>query len=313
MTKSRFIRYSWFVLGYNILVILWGAFVRATGSGAGCGRHWPLCNGVVVPRPEQIETVIEFSHRVSSALAGVFVIILLVWAYRAFPRQHPARTGARWSLIFILIEGALGAALVRFELVADNASAARAAVVAVHLVNTFILIGWLALTGWWARTDNRLQLRDRGSLVWLLAIGMLGMMFIGGSGAITALGDTLFPAGSLIEGIQQDLSPTAHFLIQLRIWHPVIAVVVGVYLFAIAGMIRNAVPEAAQATRVVHAIFFVQLILGAINVLLLAPVWMQLVHLLVADILWIAFVLMSAAALAAPVPRAAPVASYAAD
>lgn len=313
MTKSRFVRYSWFVLGYNILVILWGAFVRATGSGAGCGRHWPLCNGVVVPRPEQIETVIEFSHRVSSALAGVFVIILLVWAYRAFPRRHPARAGARWSLIFILIEGALGAALVRFELVGDNASAARAAVVAIHLVNTFILLGWLALTGWWARTGSHLRLKDRGSLNWLLVIGMLGMMFIGGSGAITALGDTLFPAGSLIEGIQQDLSPTAHFLIQLRIWHPVIAVVVGVYLFAIAGMIRNAVPAAAQATRVVHAIFFVQLILGAINVLLLAPVWMQLVHLLVADILWIAFVLMSAAALAAPAPLAAPVASYAAD
>ncbi len=300
MPTSRFERFAWGVLGYNVLVILWGAYVRATGSGAGCGSHWPLCNGVVVPPTEQVETAIEFSHRLSSALAGLFVLILLIWAYRAFPRGHGARRGATLSFVFILVEGGLGAGLVLFELVGDNASAMRAAAVALHLANTFILLACLTLTAFWARGGD-LRLRGTGVRAGLLAAGLAGLVLVGASGAITALGDTLFPAASLAEGVRQELSPTAHFLVRLRIWHPVIAVLVGVYVFVLAGWLRGAAPEAWHATRRVQAIFLAQLAVGAVNVLLLAPVWLQLVHLLVADLLWVAFVLLSARVLAAPV------------
>ncbi len=50
MSQAWFSRYAWGVLLWNVLVALWGAYVRATGSGAGCGSHWPTCNGEILPR-----------------------------------------------------------------------------------------------------------------------------------------------------------------------------------------------------------------------------------------------------------------------
>ena len=120
-------------------VILWGAYVRATGSGAGCGAHWPLCNGEILPRGGRVATLIEFSHRLTSGLALVAVVVLAVWAWRACrPDTRPARA-AVLSLLFMLTEAAVGAGLVLFQLVADNASFARAMFLAAHLLNTFTL------------------------------------------------------------------------------------------------------------------------------------------------------------------------------
>lgn len=315
MTLSRFAKYAWFVLAYNIAVVLWGAYVRATGSGAGCGQHWPLCNGEVLPRAPQIETLVEFSHRLTSGLAGIFVLILLFWAFRVYEKGHVVRRGAALSTIFILTEGAVGAGLVLFELVAHNQSLARVFAVSAHLINTFILIAFLALTAWWASGGQPVRLRGQGSILWVMGIAYAGMFILGVSGAITALGDTLFPAGSLVEGIQQDFAATAHFLVRLRVWHPVVAVVVGLYLAIIAGIYHREfqAPAIRRLTRAVQITFVTQLIAGFVNVLLLAPVWMQMVHLLLADLLWILLVLTSASLLPAdaPQPAAAAAASYA--
>lgn len=315
MTLSRFSKYAWFVLGYNVAVVLWGAYVRATGSGAGCGQHWPLCNGEVLPRAPQIETLVEFSHRLSSGLAGVFVLIMLFWAFRAYGKGHIVRRGAVLSTIFILTEGLVGAGLVLFELVAHNQSLARVFAVSTHLINTFILIAFLALTAWWASGGQPVRLRGRGSMGGVMGVAYAGMFILGVSGAITALGDTLFPAGSLAEGIQQDFAATAHFLVRLRVWHPVVAVVVGLYLAIIAGIYHSQFqdPRIRRLTRAIQVTFITQLIAGFINVLLLAPVWMQMVHLLLADLLWILLVLTSASLLAAGAPQSAtaPAASYA--
>lgn len=296
--------YAWFVLGYTLLVILWGAFVRATGSGAGCGSHWPLCNGVAVPRDAQIETLIEFTHRLTSGLNGVLVLILLVWVFRSFPKGHITRLGAVLSTFFILTEGAIGAGLVLFELVADNDSLARAYWIAAHLANTFLLLATLALTAWWISGGRSFRLRQQGSVGWLLSIGLLMLLLVGASGAITALGDTLFPSGSLAEGIQQDFSATAHFLIRLRVWHPILAVVTGLYLFVISPVVyrQRPSPQAAALRRIIQGLVILQLAAGAVNVLLLAPVWMQLLHLLLADSLWIVLTLFTAATLASAAP-----------
>ena len=121
------VRFAWLTLAYNIGVILWGAYVRATGSGAGCGEHWPLCNGVVIPRDPSAATIIEFSHRLTSGLALISVVVLLVWVWRAFKPGHPARRGAAWTVFFMVTEAGVGAGLVLFQLVAENASMARAA------------------------------------------------------------------------------------------------------------------------------------------------------------------------------------------
>jgi heme A synthase len=210
--KARpFAKYAWGVLAYTMAVILWGAYVRATGSGAGCGSHWPLCNGVVIPVSPRIETLVEYTHRASSGLMLLLVGGMVLWCWTAFPRRHPVRLGVILSVIFVLSEAAVGAGLVHFELVAENASAARAITIAAHLVNTFLLLGALTLTAWWASTGSRLELRSQGAVLWILALSMAGVLILGMSGAVTALGDTLFPAESMIQGLQQDLNPTTFF------------------------------------------------------------------------------------------------------
>lgn len=313
MPLSRFARYAWLVLGVNILVILWGAYVRASGSGAGCGSHWPLCNGVVIPRPEQIETVVEFVHRLTSGAALLLVLGQFVWARRLFVKSEPARLGANLSLVFIITEALVGAGLVLFGWTADDRSAGRAVSIVVHLVNTFLLLGSLALTAWWASGGARLVALRRDRLGWLLLVGLLGVTVIGASGALTALGDTLFPPGSLAAGLRQDFSSTAHYLERLRVLHPLLAVAISLYLLALAYFydFGGRSPAAARLARLLMALVGMQLFAGLVNVLLLAPVWMQLVHLLLADAVWITLVLLAAAGLAqaAPAEKAQPAGS----
>lgn len=290
----RFAQYAWSVLAINLVVILWGAVVRATGSGAGCGSHWPLCNGEVVPLDAELATTIEFIHRATSGIALLLVVALLVWARRVFTAGHPARRAALWSMVFMLGEAAVGAALVLFELTGDNATPARAVIMAIHLGNTFLLLSSLTLTAAWARADApALTLRGRSprSLAIAVAAG-LGTLLVGSSGAIAALGDTLFPAASHGEAWRQTLSPTAHILLQLRLLHPVFAIAVGIGLMVWASTLSGA---AERFGRLLYAAVLVQIAAGALNWWLLAPVWMQIVHLLLADLLWIALTLALAA------------------
>ena len=286
--------FPWVVFGYNILVILWGAFVRATGSGAGCGAHWPTCNGTIIPRPEAVETVIEFVHRLTSGAALVLVVALVIWTRRRYARGSLIRWGAGLSLTFTVTEALLGAGLVLFGLVADNDSAARAAVMAGHLVNTFMLLAFLGLTGWWVMFGEPRRLRWRGWRSLSVLLGALGMVFLGASGAITALGDTLFPSSSLVEGFRADLSETAHFLIRLRVIHPVLAVVVSgfILLVALAQFRGERHGPTSKLVLAVRGLVIAQLFLGGLNVILLAPVWMQIVHLLVADLIWAGVVIL---------------------
>jgi heme A synthase len=299
MKLTRFARYAWAVLVYHLSVIVWGAYVRATGAGAGCGSHWPLCNGQVIPRSPRIETLVEFSHRVTSGLALLLVVGLLIWAFRAHAKGHPARYGAGLAMFFIITEALVGAGLVLFELVADNVSLARALWMAAHLVNTFLLLASLSLTAWWASGAQSPAIGQRRALAVLLALGCLAMLVLGMSGAITALGDTLFPAQSLSQAVRADFSPTAHFLIRLRLLHPLIAVSVALYLSLVA-MLSNAPPSGPltrRLARLLVVLLLVQLATGVSNVALLAPVWMQLVHLLLSDLVWIALVLLAGSAL----------------
>jgi len=287
-------RFAWAVLAYNLGVIAWGAYVRATRSGAGCGAHWPLCNGEVIPRAPDVEMLVEFSHRLTSGLALVAVVALVLWVRRACPTGHPARGGAAWSLVFMLTEAALGAGLVLFQLVADNESVARALFMSAHLANTFILIACLALTAHWLSGGERLQLHAKGTLLaWALA-GAAGLILAGISGAIAALGDTLYPGRSISAGLA-DLSATGRLLVRLRLLHPAITIAVGAAL--LISVIRLGARSTRPARSLAAAVGFltmIQLGAGFVNVLLLAPVWMQMVHLLLADLLWIGFVLLAA-------------------
>lgn len=305
--NRRFAAFSWGVLGYNLLVILWGAFVRATGSGAGCGDHWPLCNGEVVPRAAEVETLIEFTHRATSGLALLAVVGMLLWARRAYPAEHPVRLGARLSMIFMVLEALVGAALVVLQMVADNQSLARGYWMILHLVNTFLLVAVLALTAWWASGKPPVRLRGQGAPARLLLAGLGAILVVGATGAIAALGDTLFPATSLAEGLRDSFDRESHPFVQLRKLHPLLAVLAGAYL-AVAARLAARLRPSRAARRLAGALlglYLVQLAAGAINVVLLAPVWLQLVHLLLADAVWIAAVLLTATVCARPAPEQA--------
>ncbi len=327
MRRDRLPAFAWGVVAYNVAVILWGAFVRVTGSGAGCGSHWPLCNGEVLPRAPRLATLIEFSHRATSGIALLLVVALAVAVFLRRPRRHLARRAAFWSVLFMLGEAAVGAAIVLFEYVADNASIARALFMATHLLNTFLLLGALAMT---ARALGAViggERRPAASTTKLgsgerarIALAAAALLLVGASGAVSALGDTLFPAKTLEQALSDDLSPTAHLLIRLRVFHPLIAVGTGIYLLLLcrppapgrAGPRPRAGASGAGASgagrgaaNAVTLLVLAQLVAGMANVALLAPMWMQLVHLLIADALWISFVLWAAERLAAAVPEAA--------
>lgn len=306
MNRS-FARYAWAVLAYNVLVILFGALVRATGSGNGCGANWPLCDGALIPDSSNLAQVIEYTHRLTSALAGVLVIILLVWAFRAYRPGHAVRRAAIVSLVFILTEGAVGAGLVLLELVGENDSLARATWMAGHLINTFLLLGALTATAWWATTlrpdDTRrpVSLRD-SRLALLLGAGLLLMMAVSALGAVTALGDTLYPSESLGEGVARDFAADAHFSETLRVWHPVLAVFSAIYLYVFLAMTMRGrrPPLAKRWARIAQLLVAAQVAAGFLNLVLLAPLWMQAMHLFLADSVWIALLLVGATALAAP-------------
>jgi cytochrome c oxidase assembly protein subunit 15 len=284
----RFSQAAWAVLAYNMLVVLWGAFVRATGSGAGCGDRWPLCNGVIVPRAPRIETIIEFTHRATSGVALISVAALCVWAFGLFPRGHRARTYAALSVVFLFAEALLGAGLVLFQYVEHNASAGRAAYLSAHLVNTQILLAMLTLTAWYGSDLVSRPWRGAPKLV-MAALPVAILVAV--SGAIAALGDTLFPAASVASGIRQEFSQTASALQRLRVLHPVLAVAGGGMLVAAAMRAMRSGPR--RVGMIVVGLVCLQLAAGALNIALLAPVWMQIMHLLLADLLWVALVLMT--------------------
>ncbi len=288
------------------MVILWGAFVRASGSGAGCGSHWPLCNGVVVPRAPALATLIEFGHRLSSGVALLLVVALVVGAWRTYPRGHLVRRGATFSGLFIVTEALIGAGLVLLELVADNASVARGFWVAGHLLNTFLLVAALTLTAWWASGGTAPRLRGQGALPALFGLTLAGVLVLGISGAVTALGDTLFPAATLAEAKAMTFSDTAHIFVRLRIWHPTLAIAVALCVAAVSATAAAARPQPVVRLLAlsVVGIYILQLAVGALNVWLLAPVALQIVHLLLSDLLWIVLLVLASSALAAE-PHAA--------
>jgi heme A synthase len=298
---TRFARFAWGLLAYDMGVVAWGAYVRATGSGAGCGRHWPLCNGEVVPRAPRAETLVELTHRVSSGTALVLTVLLFVWSLRAYPRGHLVRRGAGAAAAFMIAEALIGAGLVLFELVAHDASVKRALSVSLHLFNTFLLLASTALTAWWASGGAPVRTRGQGAVAWTTGLPLAAMLFVGTTGAVTALGDTLFPPTSIASGFAQDFAPSAHLFVRLRALHPLLATLTAALVVVATGITRTLrpLPPVRIMGRAAAVLAVTQVAAGLLDVVTLAPVWLQMVHLLLADAVWIALVLTAAAAMRA--------------
>lgn len=287
--KKHYRNFSWFTLFFCVAVILWGAYVRATGSGAGCGSHWPTCNGQIFPRAERIQTVIEFSHRLSSGISFILVLALFIWTFKIFPKGFQ-RKAATYAMCAMILEASVGAMLVLLRHVEHNTSMDRVFSISLHLVNTLFLLAALTITASApSEIDPRFLPKNNSDRKWL--IGMyLGFALLGTLGAMAALGDTLFPVQSLAEGFRSDFDEKKHFLEKIRIFHPILAVLWYWALWHWVIRVWEKIPEMSRHGKFLLGLASLNLIFGLANVLLLAPIWMQATHLLVADAIWILFV-----------------------
>lgn len=289
--------FAWCTVFYNVLVVLWGALVRATGSGAGCGNHWPLCNGQVIPVSPGTHTVIEFTHRMMTGGATFMVVGLLVWTLRGTPRGQAARVFAIASTVLLLNEALLGALLVKLDYVVDNQSVGRMVLLSIHLSNTLVLLAALTLTAHTISAGQRwADLRNLRSPGLALA-GLLSTILVGVSGSMAALGDTLFPARSLSQAFAQDFAATSPTLLKLRLVHPLSALLAGAFVLLLVARSRSGDPGRYGPRWMGSAVVFLlalQFALGIADVILLAPAWMQILHLLGADLFWVALVVLSA-------------------
>lgn len=294
-------RFAWATLACNVAVVLWGAYVRATGSGAGCGNKWPVCGGTVLGASARTQTIIEFTHRFTSGIALVMVAILLIWCWRATTKRDWARYAAILASVFLANEALLGAALVLLGHVAQDKSSGRILFLCLHFGNTLLLLAMLSLTAWWLGSASRsFRLIPNSSHVIATGVGLFATMLIGITGAVAALGDTLFPANSLRESFAQDFTPGAPALLHFRIMHPIVAVTASTYILWAIFKTASRQTRPARTAIALATLFCAQILLGIINVLLLAPVWLQILHLCVADLLWIALVIVSADLLLEP-------------
>lgn len=293
-------RFAWGVLAYFIATILWGAVVRATGSGAGCGDHWPLCNGTVLQQSPTLQTIIEFTHRITAGLDMVFVLGLLIWTCRTTVKGHLARWAAGASVFLTITEGFLGAMLVKLGLTAQSHSPLRAPFLALHLSNTLLLVAALTLAAHFLGRTQGTRWRDiHIAAVIPTSIGMAAVLVVAVTGSLAALGDTLYPATTLSNSLTADLSNQSNWLIRWRWTHPAIAALAAIFviwLLVRAG--RRSIPGGGEANRplslAILAFLAAQYILGVLDIWLLAPTWMQVAHLLGADALWVALVVLAA-------------------
>lgn len=290
-------RYAWFVVAYNVLVVLWGAVVRATGSGGGCGDHWPLCNGVVLPQLARFHTFVEFTHRMMSGTSLLLIAVLLAWTWRKTRRGELSRWAAAAAMVLVLNEALLGALLVLLRLVAHNQSAARGVYLSFHFANTLLLLASLALSAeFLSRPRHRAATSLRRGFLLFPVLGILATLLVGVSGSLAALGDTLFPSNSLAAGLRQDFSSTAPLLLRLRWIHPASAIIAGAFVaWLLVQSFRSIASARTRALGVATlSALLAQYIFGVADVLLRAPTWLQILHLLGADIFWILLVLLTA-------------------
>lgn len=296
---SGFAKYAWVLLAYNIVVILWGVFLRASKSGDGCGQHWLTCHGEIVPSAPELKTIIEYSHRMMSALDGLLMLVLVSWAIRIWYRKREVSSKsvlrtAIAALFFVLTEGAIGAGLVLTGNTAETLTAARPFWMAGHLINTFILLAFLTLTARSASGGKLLKLRVEPKYLIALIVGALAIFAVGITGSIAALSHMIFPSGTLIEGMVSDFSPTSNILLRLRLLHPISAILTSVFLIFLTGWItkqRGDDPKVARWSNVLAILIIAQIAFGAATLLMLAPIVMQLGHLLFAEAIWISYVM----------------------
>lgn len=296
--RRRFARFSQALLGYTLAVILFGAGVRITNSGAGCGQHWPTCNGEVLHLPKSLTTLIELTHRLTSGLSLLATLALLIGAYRLYPRGHVVRASALFSFVMILVEALLGMLIVLMRWVVHDASFGRVVALPLHLVSTALLTAALTWCAYFATVPEAKQNPLPRAARSLLLLAGLGILLVSTTGAVTALGDTVYPAqaSGFAARLQEDQGLNAHLLQRMRAIHPILAVGVAAFV-AYAAMLLQGFRESPGVRRASLALagsVLLQVCAGVVNIWLSAPGPLQVVHLLLANVVWISLILLAA-------------------
>ena len=282
----RLLFYTKLGLVLSVLSILAGAFVRATGSGDGCGATWPTCKGRIIPSLSDTSEIIEFSHR------GISGILLIVTLYifvnsRKLEKGSIARRAANYLTFFVLFEALIGAVIVIFEWVGLNSSLPRIVAVPIHLVNTFGLLASYVIL--FKILENKLNsiknLWDRNFII----ISIL-FLLTGATGSITALADVLYPSASFIEGFLDDFDRTSEVLTRLRIFHPIVSTILSIALYIESKQLQK---RFDINTNFLKFLIFSAVFLGVANVLSNIVLFLSIFHLALADLLWITYIYVS--------------------
>ena len=297
--RKRFARFARYLLGYTLGVILFGAGVRITNSGAGCGQHWPTCNGEVLHLPQSLATLIELTHRLTSGLSLLAILALLIGAFRLYPRGHVVRASAVFSTVMIVVEALIGMVIVLMRWVVQDASFGRIFALPLHLVSTALLTAALTWCAYFASVpEAKANPLPRAARSLLLLAG-LGILLVSASGAVTALGDTVFPAqaSGLAARLQEDQGLNAHILQRMRGIHPFLAVAVAAFVAYAAALLPSyrASRDVRRASLALAGSVALQVCAGVVNIWLSAPGPLQIVHLLLANFVWISLILLAAA------------------
>ena len=282
----RLLFYTKLGLVLSVLSILAGAFVRATGSGDGCGATWPTCKGKIIPSLSDTSEIIEFSHR------GISGILLIVTLYifvnsRKLEKGSIARRAANYLTFFVLFEALIGAVIVIFEWVGLNSSLPRIVAVPIHLVNTFGLLASYVIL--FKILENKL---DSIKNLWDRNFIIISILFLltGATGSITALADVLYPSASFIEGFLDDFDRTSEVLTRLRIFHPVVSTILSIALYIESKQLQK---RFDINTNFLKFLIFAAVFLGVANVLSNIVLFLSIFHLALADLLWITYIYVS--------------------
>ena len=282
----RLLFYTKLGLVLSVLSILAGAFVRATGSGDGCGATWPTCKGRIIPSLSDTSEIIEFSHR------GISGILLIVTLYifvnsRKLEKDSIAKRAANYLTFFVLFEALIGAVIVIFEWVGLNSSLPRIVAVPIHLVNTFGLLASYVIL--FKILENKL---DSIKNLWDRNFIIISILFLltGATGSITALADVLYPSASFIEGFLDDFDRTSEVLTRLRIFHPVVSTILSIALYIESKQLQK---RFDINTNFLKFLIFAAVFLGVANVLSNIVLFLSIFHLALADLLWITYIYVS--------------------
>ena len=279
------------LMAYSLLVFLWGAWVRISGSGDGCGEHWPFCYGVLIPESQELKLLIENFHRISTKLYGLFVLTLMGLLFWKIPKGHASRRLIVWVFLFTLVEGLIGAVIVLKGLVASDQSLWRAVMICVHLANTFLLMSSIAFC-WYSLHFDKADFQWRKGLDSTLKTLASLLLAVGALGALAALSTTLFPSTSLIEGLAKDFSSSSHFLLRIRVFHPILGI--GLFVWSLWIKLSQESAFSRLTSRWFKILFAANIYIGFFTLGLLSPTFLKLIHLLLAHLLWLCLVLLIA-------------------